>query len=53
METSLRGQSLDLTPSTVIHMDPDDLLTFSVSSDSDGNHKIKLVLGQRDSKFLV
>ena len=35
------------------HADPDDLPTFSVSSDSDGYHKLKRVLGQRDSKYLV
>ena len=35
------------------HADPDDLQSFSVSSDSDGYHKIKRVLGQRDSKYLV
>jgi hypothetical protein len=35
------------------HADPDDLPTFSVSSDTDGYHKIKSVLGQRDSKYLV
>ena len=40
MDKPLKGQSLDLTTSTVIHMDPDDLPTFSVSSDSDVYHKI-------------
>ena len=54
MDTPLRGQSLDLsTPSTIIQMDPNDLPTFYVSSDSDSYHKIKRVLGQRDSKYLV
>lgn len=35
------------------HVDPNDLPTFSVSSDTDGFHKIKRVLGKRNSKYLV
>jgi hypothetical protein len=32
------------------HADPDDLPTFSVSSDTDSYHRTKRVLRQRDSK---
>jgi hypothetical protein len=35
------------------HVDPNDMPTFSVSSETDGFHKVKRVLGQRNSQYLV
>lgn len=35
------------------HVNPNELPNFFISSESDGYHKIKRVLGKRDSKFLI
>lgn len=35
------------------HVNPNELPNFSISSESDGYHKIKRVLGKRDSNYLI